>query len=100
MKIKFRQTGGFAGLAKSIEIDCDKISADEAEFLQSLVDQSRFFNISEPVQHVMPDEEQYSITIEAMGHSRNIHMNKSGVPNDLRPLIRYLSKRAKYEKRK
>ena len=87
-------------MVKSIEIDCDRTSAKEAEFLQSLVDQSGFFDLPEPIQRVMPDEEQYSISIEAVERSREIHMNKSGIPDDLRPLIRYLAKRAKYEKRK
>lgn len=100
MKIRFRQTGGFAGLVKSIEIDSDEISTEESEFLQSLVDQSKFFNLSGSVQHVMPDEEQYSITVETMARSRSIRTSKSAAPDDLRPLIGYLVKRAKYEKRK
>jgi hypothetical protein len=100
VKIKFRQTGGFAGLAKSIEIDCAEIPADEAKFLQSLLDQSGFFDLPEPVQRVMPDEEQYSVTVEAVGRSREMHMNRSSVPDNLKPLIRHIAKRAKYEKRK
>ncbi len=100
MKITFRQTGGFAGLAKSIEIDCDEIPADEAKLLQSLLDQSGFFDLPEPVQRVMPDEEQYFVEVEAVGRSRRITMNRSSVPDSLKPLIKYVAKRAKYEKRK
>lgn len=100
MKIKFRQTGGFAGLAKSIEIDCDKIPADEAKFLRSLLDQSGFFDLPEPVQRGMPDEEQYSVEVEAVGRLRKIYMNRSSVPDNLKPLIGYMVKCAKYEKRK
>jgi hypothetical protein len=100
MKIKFRQTGGFAGLAKFIEIDCDKIPADEATFLHSLLDQSGFFDLSEPVQRGIPDEEQYSVEVEAGGHLRKMHMDRSSVPDNLKPLIRYMVKCAKYEKRK
>lgn len=100
MKIKFRQTGGIAGLAKSIEIDCAKVPIEEAELLQSLVDEVEFFNLPDPVFQPMPDEEQYSVTVETMRGSRHIYMNRSGIPAGLRPLINYLAKRAMYEKRK
>ena len=99
MKIVFRQSGGFPGLTRSIEIDLDEIIVQEAESLKSLVDQSRFFNLPEPVHRVMPDEEQVFISIEMTGCSRSIFLGKSELPDDLKPLVKYLSKRAKYEKR-
>ncbi len=99
MKIEFRQSGGFAGLTRSIEIDLDEITVQEAESLKSLVVQSRFFNLPEPVHRVIPDEEQIFINIEMMGGSRSIFMGKSELPDDLKPLVKYLSRRAKYEKR-
>ena len=100
MKIEFRQTGGIAGLVKSADIDSDELSAEDAEVLKSLVDQSGFFSLPEPALRGKPDEEQYSITIEIEGRSRRIYMNKSETPKDLRQLITYLTKLAKYEKRK
>ena len=99
MKIEFRQSGGFAGLTRSIEIDLDEITVQEAESLKSLVDRSKFFNLPEPVQRVIPDEEQIFISIEMKGHSRSIFMGKSELPDDLKQLVKYLSKRAKYEKK-
>jgi hypothetical protein len=99
MKIVFRQSGGFPGLTRSIEIDLDEITVQEAESLKSLVDQSRFFKFPEPVHRVMPDEEQVFISIEMTGCSRSIFLGKSELPDDLKPLVKYLSKRAKYEKR-
>lgn len=101
MKIMFRQTGGFAGLKKSFDVDCDKIPVDEAKFLQSLVDQSGFFDQPEPDRRkVLPDEEQYVIRVEAAGRWRRLPMSRSSVPDNLKPLIEYIAKRAKYEKRK
>jgi hypothetical protein len=100
MKIEFRQSGGFAGLVKSIAIDIDKIPVGEAKVLQSLVNRSKFFNLPEPVQRGMPDEEQIFITVEMTGRSRTIFMSTSAVTDDLKPLIQYLVSRAKYEKRK
>jgi hypothetical protein len=100
MKIEFRQSGGFAGLVRSIVIDMDKIPLGEAKTLRLLVDQSKFFNLPEPVQHGMPDEERMFITVEMTGRSRSIFISKSEVTDDLKPLIQYLVSRAKYEKRK
>jgi hypothetical protein len=100
MKIKFRQTGGYAGLVKSIEIDSEQVSMEEAQRLQSLVDQAAFFDLPDPGQQVMPDEEQYWITIESIGRSRGISMGRSSVPTALKALINYLADQAKYEKRK
>jgi hypothetical protein len=99
MKIKFRQSGGFTGLTRSIEIDLNEITVQEAESLKSLVDQSRFFNLQEPVNHAMPDEEQIFINIDMKGRSKSIFLGKSELPVDLKPLVKYLLKRAKYEKR-
>ena len=99
MKIEFRQSGGFTGLTKFLEIDSDKITPREAKSLKSLVDQSMFFNIEEPAHRIMPDEEQFFINIEANGRSRSIFMGKSELTDDLKPLVKYLIGRAKYEKR-
>lgn len=99
MKILFRQTGGFAGLVKSLRLDFDELSADDRDLVRSLLDASHFFEIPEPAARALPDEEQYSITVDEQERSRTIVVNKSAAPEDLRSLIRYLAKRAAYEKR-
>lgn len=100
MKIQFRQTGGFAGLAKSAEIDTDQVAQEEAETVQSLVEQCAFWEVPSPASRSLPDQEQYSITIEAEGRSRTMHLGRSNLPTDLKPLVNYLTKKATYEKRK
>ncbi|MGB7443178.1 MAG: protealysin inhibitor emfourin [Coleofasciculaceae cyanobacterium] len=99
MKIKLRQTGGFAGLAKSIEIDTEKISPDEAKMLKSLVNQSSFFELPQPMMAAMADQEQYSIKVESKDQSRELHLSKASTPEQLKPLIDCIAKQAKYEKR-
>jgi hypothetical protein len=99
MKIKFRQSGGFAGLVKSVEIDLDDLSGEEAEELKSLIEQADFFELPEPPRQTLPDMEQYSISIEAEGKTRKIHVGRSNRPDNLKPLIKHLAKKAKYEKR-
>ena len=99
MKIEFRQSGGFTGLTKFLKIDSDKITAQEEKSLKSLIDQSEFFTLKEPAHRAIPDDEQIFIAIESKGHSRNIFLGKSELPDDLKPLVKYLTKLAKYEKR-
>ena len=98
MKIEFKQSGGFTGLTRSIKIDLDKITFQEAESLKSLVNQSRFFNLPEPDHNAIPDEEQIFISVKMTERSRTIYMGKSKLPDDLKPLVKYLSRRAKYDK--
>ncbi len=99
MKIKFQQSGGFAGLVKSIELDRNNLSDEEFGALKSLVEQSKFFDLPEPDPQTMPDMEQYSISVEAGGRSREMHLNQSTLPKELKPLIKHMAKKAKYEKR-
>jgi len=102
MKIKFRQSGGFAGMVKSIEVERKDLSDEEFGALKSMVDQAKFFDLPEPAphtQHTMPDMEQYSISIESGGQTREMHLTKSTVPKELKPLIKYMAGKAKYEKR-
>jgi hypothetical protein len=100
MKITFWQTGGFAGLNKVAEINSEQLSDQECELLSLLVNQSTFFEIPEPVQQVRPDEEQYAITIESSGRSRTLHVGRSQLPDQIKPLIEYVAKRAVYQHQK
>lgn len=99
MKIKFRQSGGFAGLVKSAEVECNDPSDEEFGVLKSMVDQAKFFDLPEPAAHAMPDMEQYSISVESEGKTREMHLSRSTIPKELKPLIKHMAGKAKYEKR-
>lgn len=100
MKITFRQTGGFAGLTKSVQLDTDQLPAEDAQRLQALVEQTQFWQRPEPAQRPQPDQEQYAIGVEAKGRSRQMHLGRASMPPDLKPLVDYLAKQATYEKRR
>lgn len=99
MKIKFRQTGGFAGLTKAIQIDTATLPPNAAEALKLMVENSSFFEISPPSPSSMPDREQYSISIESEGRSHQLNLGASNLPAQLKELVDYLAKQAQYEKR-
>ena len=102
MKIKFRETGGFAGLKKSGFFDLDAMPEAEREEYRVLIEQARVFELSEPPRQtprVGADREQYSVTFEDNGRSRRFDVTAGAIPAELEAVIRFLSKRAKYEKR-
>ncbi|UCD20232.1 MAG: hypothetical protein JSU64_03590, partial [candidate division WOR-3 bacterium] len=83
----------------AVTITNSEISGEDEDEINSMVNESEFFSIPEPSADTNPDEEQYFISIEMGGQTRNIYMARSKVPNELKPLISFLKKRAKYEKR-
>ena len=99
MKIKFRQTGGFAGLTKAVEIDTANIPPNQAEVLKLMVDRSSFFQVSAPPSQSLPDREQYAISIESEEKSHHLNLGASNIPAQLKELVDYLAKQAQYEKR-
>ena len=98
-QIVFRQTGGFAGLAKSATVDLDQVSPEEETQLKDLIEQAALFDIPDPPQSARPDEEQYMLEVNYEGRSRMLYMPASSVPPNLKPLVKHLSGVAKYEKR-
>lgn len=100
MKIKFRQTGGFAGLVKSAEIDTEQLPDNESGMVQSWIEHANFWSMSAPSGRSLPDQEQYSLTIETDGQSRTMRMGRSAVPTELKPLVEFVASRATYEKRR
>ncbi|NQT17074.1 MAG: hypothetical protein HQ582_30230 [Planctomycetes bacterium] len=98
MKIRFTQSGGFAGLIRTVQVDSDQVPNDEAGRLQTMVDEA-FRQAIPEAQPALPDEEQYHIEIEIETRRETILIARSSVPGPLRPLIEYLEQRADYEKR-
>ena len=99
--IWYERSGGFTGISSSVEIDSKLLSPDESEELKQLIDQSDFFNWSKndtiPVE--MPDQFQYTITIEHQGEKRTLEFSDITMPDNMRPLIYYLSQKARSKKK-
>lgn len=98
MKIRFRQSGGLAGLTKVAQVDSEEVPDDEAGRLQAMVDEA-FQQAVPPSRPALPDEEQYHIEVEVEARRETILVARSAIPGPLRPLIEYLEERADYERR-
>jgi len=99
MKITFKQTGGFAGVVKSVQIDSESIPTPERQALESLVEGSGFWDLSAGEPRQMPDAEGYFLCVESGERSHALHLCGPDVPDQLRPLIRYLAQQSRFEKR-
>lgn len=95
--IWFERSGGFAGITTSIEIDSKSLSSEEAEKLEQLIDDSGFFkeHKSDSPSGNMPDQFQYKISIECEGEKQTVEFGESTVPESFRPLINYLTQKAR-----
>lgn len=98
MKIRFRQSGGVAGLAKVAEVDSGKLPGEELARLRRMVEAALAQAIPESP-HALPDEELCYVEIEVEHHRQSILVGRSSIPGPLRPLIEYLEEIAEYEKR-
>ena len=98
MKIRFRQSGGLAGLVKVAEVDSGQVGGDEVGRLETMVHEA-LAEAAPEGNPASPDEEQCFIEIEIEHRRETILVARSGVPGAVRPLVEYLEKLAQYEKR-
>jgi Emfourin len=100
MKVTFKQSGGFAGLVKSGIFDTDAMPEEQGQELKTLVERSATSGPGRPAPGSRgADHEQYSIVIETADGSRSIQVDQGSVPEELKPLLRFLRKQSHYEKR-
>ena len=95
MKVRFTQSGGYAGLIKGYEVDAKELPAEEAEALHRLVEDS---SMPEPGQYLSDtgrDLQQYEITIERGGKETSLVFDDETLPHSAKPLVGYLKKRSK-----
>ena len=95
-KISFKRTGGFMGREIDTDLDLNEMPDEEAQELQRLILDAKFFNIPqnliEPSQH---DEYEYIVTVDAGNSNHTVHTSDTNAPQSMRPLLAKLSALAK-----
>ncbi len=94
LRLSFRRSGGlFAGnvLATSVSVD---------EELAPLVSQADLPGLAErsPISGPGADTYQYELVLEGDGPPRRVVVQQTAVPDELRPLIDWLERRAEAER--
>ncbi|NER24227.1 MAG: hypothetical protein F6J86_12900 [Symploca sp. SIO1B1] len=95
MKITFRQSGGFAGLVRGCDLDTDSLNSNEAEQLETLVQQSKIMQTQSSSTPQANDLRSYQFLIEAPVGKYQVSFDDMSLPEDVRPLLKYLQNRAK-----
>lgn len=95
MLIQFERTGGFAGLKMAFMLNTETLSSAEACKLDELVESAQFFDL--PTKFPSPkngaDYFMYKVTVEKDGRKHTVDVSEPEVPESLRPLLQYLSKK-------
>jgi hypothetical protein len=99
--IDFERSGGFTGGSHRVKINSGELDSGEAETLRQLIADSGFFEamVFENTFLNMPDQFSYQITIEHMGKTRTLELTEGSIPDLFRPLINYLVRVARKNRR-
>ena len=94
MNIDFIQTGGFAGMRISVNIETQELPLDQSRKLEKLVSEAGFFSLSPNITspEPLPDRFEYQISVSSEGKSHSVTVSESVVPDRLRPLLDFLCK--------
>ena len=97
MIIHLVRTGGFGGMRREVRIETQSLPAAEREPLEGLVRGAGFFSLPEkfPKPGRGADFFLYSVTVEDGRRRHTVEVAQPMVPENLRPLIRELSRRLK-----
>ncbi len=93
MQIEFIRSGGFAGIRLTANLDTGQMPAEQASTLQNLVTQAGFFNLPDRIVSQSPgvDRYVYSLTVSAEQGKHTVTVSETVVPDQLRPLLDYLT---------
>jgi hypothetical protein len=91
-KINFKRTGGILGREIDTDIDLNELPDTESQELNDLLFQTNFFQIPQNlINHAIPDEYEYTVTVEAGNTHHTVHASDATAPESLRPLLHKLS---------
>lgn len=93
-KVRFRQSGGFAGLVRGSELSGDKeISDAERRALERYAESSRAAPAAKGSR--ARDLVGYELELDTDDGKVRLEFDEANVPDDLAPLVEKLAKRAK-----
>jgi hypothetical protein len=89
MQIAFERTGGIAGARIRLNLPEGALSGAEAEKLEALVQQSRFFELPSAMspRQLATDRFHYRLTIKQGGRQHTVEVDEPDVPAELQPLL-------------
>ena len=99
MKIRFQQSGGFAGLTRGSELDTEALEGPEKQKLSKLLSDSKILERHPATgpSASRADGYTYEIAVTDAGQNpeRRVVLTDSDLTNDVAPLVQFLKSRAK-----
>ena len=99
LKVRFLQSGGFAGLIRGQEITAADTSAEELQRLENMLKASGVAERAAPGGARTPPKSadliQYDLEIETTAGKSHVILTDDDLDDRVEPLIRFLQKRAK-----
>ena len=93
MKVKLRQTGGFAGLIRGCDLDSAELPKKEAAQLDQLLRQPSAK--PRPATGAARDLTSYEVTVETPQGSKTLSFDDLAIPEGTAALIEFLRRRCK-----
>jgi hypothetical protein len=93
MKVRYRQSGGFAGLILGADLDTDKLPRGEAEGLERLVKRAGLDKIGVKKSPKGRDLTSYEIIVEDNDRTTKASFDDMTIPGDVQPLLDFLNRR-------
>jgi hypothetical protein len=95
MRVRLSRTGGFGGLSQSASVDEDALEPGERDQLRRLVAEADLWSLPADLSGPAPaaDRFRYRITAEDGGRRHEIRVREEALPDELRPLVRWLEGR-------
>ena len=96
MKIKYEQTGAYVGIVINTIIDTDNLSEEDKKSVHYLINESNFFKLNSVLlnENVDVDYVKYKISVIDDNKSHIIETTDITMDPRLKPLVRYLQKKA------
>jgi hypothetical protein len=95
MKIRFRQSGGFAGIVRGCALDTAALPRGEADELARLVAAAKLEALK-PSRSRGADRQQYDLVLEREGEPPvALRFDDGALTDEIAPLLAFLRKRSK-----
>ena len=95
MRVRFTQSGGFAGTVRRCTLDTSTMDKDEAGALEALVRKAALSTSRHVLSASGRDLEEYEIALDDDGRSATVVYDQSTLPADAKALVGYLKKSAR-----
>jgi hypothetical protein len=103
MRIRFKRSGGFAGLqgpGQTVDLDSRQLPAEKARQLKELIARARFFDqpAEAPGKSPAPDGFQYDVSVEDEGRNHAVRLSDGALSPEVAPLVQWLVREARERK--